>query len=173
MFFITMVLCAYIFLQADTDFPKKHVLSLKGSFYCFLSTKRVFSIGLVMKIVVFLLVFCFKEGVQIGFFLLVGGPKDQKTYAWLTHWPDRALQEPFNGGLGIKSANYYGKHGIFSLLDMLLGYQKEVSALIWTCVPIRINTLNQNVHSLIGGSSFIDGSFVGHDLGTLLEKTIL
>ena len=39
---------------------------------------------------IFLLVFCLKEGVQIGLILLVGGPKDPKTYAWLSHWP--ALQ---------------------------------------------------------------------------------
>ena len=37
-----------------------------------------------MKIVVFLLVFCLKDGVQIGPFVLVGGPKVSKTYAWLT-----------------------------------------------------------------------------------------
>ncbi len=38
------------------------------------------------QLVVFLVVFCHKMGVQIGPKLEVGGPKDPKTYAWLTHW---------------------------------------------------------------------------------------
>ena len=37
------------------------------------------------QLVVFLVVFCNKMGVQIGPKSKVGGPKDLKTYAWLTH----------------------------------------------------------------------------------------
>ncbi len=37
------------------------------------------------QLVVFLVVFCHKMGVQIGPKLEVGGPKDLKTYVWLTH----------------------------------------------------------------------------------------
>ena len=40
---------------------------------------------------VFLLVFCSKQGVQIGLILLVSGPKDSKTYAWLTHCSPNSL----------------------------------------------------------------------------------
>ncbi len=38
------------------------------------------------QLVVYLGVFCHKMGVQIGPKSKVGGPKDPKTYAWLTHW---------------------------------------------------------------------------------------
>ena len=37
------------------------------------------------QLVVFLVVFCHKMGIQIGPKLEVGGPKDPQTYAWLTH----------------------------------------------------------------------------------------
>ncbi len=38
------------------------------------------------RLAVFLVVFCHKMGIQIGPKSEVGGPKDLKTYAWLTHW---------------------------------------------------------------------------------------
>ncbi len=76
MLVITKVLCAYICCRLILISPQNHViLFLKDSVFCSYSTKRV----------VFLLVFCLKERIQIGLFLLLGGLKDSKTHAWLTH----------------------------------------------------------------------------------------
>ena len=62
------------------------LISPKIMFFCL--KKMVFPALLALKVwsqLVFLLVFSLREGVQIGLILLVGGLKDSKTYAWLTH----------------------------------------------------------------------------------------
>ncbi len=52
--------------------------------YCELCA-TVLTLDLQQLVVVFLVVFCHKMGVQIGPKSEVGGPKHLKTYAWLTH----------------------------------------------------------------------------------------
>ena len=77
MFFITQVLCAYICHRLILTPPPSKSYSYVSKRWFFLLYQH--QKGLVVKIVVFLLVFCFKEGIQIGLYLLEGGPKDPKT----------------------------------------------------------------------------------------------